>query len=431
MSTIGIIAEFNPFHNGHSHLIEECKKITGADNCIVIMSGDFVQRGAPALTDKFTRARMALSCGADLVLELPVYYSTGSAEYFARGAVSILDKIGAVDYLCFGSELGDISLMDAIADILNNEPKVYRDILAKELKKGSSFAAARDKALTETIKTHADVESTKLAKTGVSIKSIKSAIASPNNILAIEYLRALKMLKSKMKPITIQREGAEYNSEKLSAIPSALSIRNLLAKAPISHGCLASASRKKLMTQLKDSIPKEALSILFSDDIRYVKSDDFSSLLKYKLVSERFTGYEAYLDVTEDISNKIIKNLDSFDTFEDFCMKIKSKDITYSRISRCLIHILLNIRKDNMQEYTSDSYTGYVRILGQKASAKKLLSKIQDSSSIPVLNRLKDAPHKLSGLQMKLFEETLNASSIYNLATGNSTNEYRLKPVIM
>ena len=147
MNTIGIIAEFNPFHNGHLHLIQKCKKLLNADRCIVVMSGDFTQRGAPSIVDKFTRTKMALSCGADVVLELPIYYALGSAEYFAKGAVSILNSLGCADYLCFGSECADVSHLTEIAKILNSEPDLYRTILEKEQKNGSSFAAARQKAL--------------------------------------------------------------------------------------------------------------------------------------------------------------------------------------------------------------------------------------------------------------------------------------------
>ena len=152
MNTIGIIAEFNPFHNGHLHLIETCKKALSADRCIVIMSGDSVQRGAPAVVDKFTRTKMALNCGADVVIELPVYYALASAEFFARGAVSILDKLGCVDYLCFGSECGDLDLLTDAARILNDEPDSFRDVLGKELKMGQSFASAREKALLSCLK---------------------------------------------------------------------------------------------------------------------------------------------------------------------------------------------------------------------------------------------------------------------------------------
>ncbi|MBR4669953.1 MAG: nucleotidyltransferase [Butyrivibrio sp.] len=410
MSIIGIIAEFNPFHNGHLHLINECKRLTGADKCIVIMSGDFVQRGAPALTDKFTRARMALSCGADLVLELPVYYSTGSAEFFAKGAVSILDKLGVVDYLCFGSECGDIESISAVAKILNKEPKTYKDTLSKELKKGFSFASAREKALCAAI----DGDKAK----------IKDIISSPNNILATEYVRALLAMKSKIKPFTIKRAGEDYNSEVLSKVPSALSIRNAIFEND--------KSKKIALNTLKGSMPKAALDLLLSEETGLVKPNDLSELLHYKLLQSSNTDLTEYVDVTEDISNKITKNLDKYEDFESFCMKIKSKDITYSRISRCLIHILLDIKKDNMTEYISDSYTGYVRILGQKASSKDLLSEIQNNSKLPVLNRLKDAPHKLNPLQMRLFEESLCAGRVYNIVnTQGYQNEYRLKPVIM
>ena len=421
MNTIGIIAEFNPFHNGHLHLINECKRLTGADKCIVIMSGDFVQRGAPALTDKFTRAKTAISCGADLVLELPVYYATGSAEYFARGAVSILDKLGAVDYLCFGSECGDIDAISTIAGILSAEPRIYKEALSKELKKGSSFASAREKALLSVLE---DESFTKKNPIKLSKTKLKEIISSPNNILAIEYVRALKLFKSKIKPFTIKREGDDYKSEALSQIPSAMAIRNTIFN-DISN-------KKELKKMLKASIPKEALELLLSKETGFVSSNDFSDIMRYKLLQNADKGFEEYVDVTEDISNKIIKNLDEYVDFESFCMKIKSKDITYSRISRILIHILLDIKKDAMNEYADDSYTGYVRILGQKASAKDLLSEINNKTKLPVLNRLKDAPHKLNPLQMRLFEESLNAGRIYNIVNKQGyKNEYRLKPVIM
>ena len=179
MNTIGIIAEFNPFHNGHLHLIESCRQSLHADRVVVIMSGDFVQRGAPSVVDKFTRTRMALECGVDAVIELPVYYALSSAEFFAQGAVSILDKLGCIDYLCFGSECGDLSLLTDAARILNSEPDSFKDILGKELKNGVSYAAARETAL--------------LACLGCSVESeesAKSVLSEPNNILGVEYISA-------------------------------------------------------------------------------------------------------------------------------------------------------------------------------------------------------------------------------------------------
>lgn len=424
MSTIGIIAEFNPFHNGHFYLINECKKQTGADKCIVIMSGDFVQRGVPSITDKFSRARMALSCGADLCIELPVYYSTGSAEFFAKGAVSILDKLGTVDYLCFGSECGDIDAMSSIASILNDEPDVYKKALLSELKKGSSFACSREKAIVDAIKSGSLGSDSSSKEKALTASKVKDIISAPNNILAVEYIKALMDIGSDIRPFTIKRIGDGYNCDVLSNVPSATAIRNVLNN----NDC----PKEDLIKTLNNSVPSAVLNILSSEETCFVHNNDVSELLHYKLIQNAVNGYEEYLDVTSDISNKIIRNLDKYNDFDDFCMKLKSKDITYSRISRVLTHILLDIKSSNMVEYANDSFTGYVRILGQKSSAKDLLARIQKNGKLPVLNRLKDAPDKLNTLQMRLFEETLNSSKVYNIVNKHGyQNEYRLKPVIM
>ena len=147
MKIAGIIAEYNPFHNGHKYHIEQTRKITGADFIIVVMSGNFTQRGTPAIMDKYSRARMALENGADMVLELPSCYACGSAEYFADGAIALLDKLGCVDYVCFGSECGDIELLRPIAEILATEPENYSEMLRAELKSGATFPRARNRAL--------------------------------------------------------------------------------------------------------------------------------------------------------------------------------------------------------------------------------------------------------------------------------------------
>ena len=190
MKTIGIIAEFNPFHNGHLHLIEYCRKELFADNIVVVMSGDFVQRGFPAIVDKFTRTRMALACGADLVLELPVYYSTSSAEYFAQGAVSVLESLDVVDQLVFGSECGDISLLKRVAEILNEEPPIFKETLSSALKEGLSFATARERSVLSCLNNNAHSSSSHESE-HIDANSIASLVSKPNNILGIEYIKAL------------------------------------------------------------------------------------------------------------------------------------------------------------------------------------------------------------------------------------------------
>ena len=176
MKIVGIIAEYNPFHKGHEFHIEKAKKITGADAAIIIMSGDYVQRGIPSIMPKHLRTQMALACGADVVLELPVCYATGSAEYFATGAVSLLEALGCVDYLCFGSECGEIKILQQIADVLCKEPAHYKVLLQKHFKNGNTFPAARKLAFIEYLNQHKSLSCIP--------EQISAILDSPNNILA-------------------------------------------------------------------------------------------------------------------------------------------------------------------------------------------------------------------------------------------------------
>ncbi len=216
MKIIGIIAEFNPFHNGHKYLIDRCKKDLGADRVVIVMSGNYVQRGAPAITDKFSRAASAIRLGADLVLEMPVYYSLGSAEFFAMGGVTILNSLGCVDHLCFGSEFPDPGKLMHIADIVCDEPATYKKALGDALKSGESFPAARAMALSAQLRDDPGF---------TDLDEYMKMFSSPNCILAIEYLRALKRTGSSMAPYMIQRVGHAYHSEEFGSIPSAAGIR--------------------------------------------------------------------------------------------------------------------------------------------------------------------------------------------------------------
>ena len=417
MKTIGIIAEFNPFHNGHKYLIDKCKKDLRADRVIIVMSGDYVQRGAPAIIDKFTRTKSALSAGTDLVIELPIYYSLGSAEFFAKGAVSVLSGLSCVDYLCFGSEFPDVNKLFEISDIISQEPKLYKDVLSTSLKEGNSFPAARAKALNaqlnETSKRHSQTEYAEL-------------LSSPNTILGIEYLRALKEKNEFIEPYIIQRVGRPFHSEELGSIPSAAGIRARLLSG---HG-----DRVKLNAPfiLNGVMPLQSIEAISDYKGRFMQSNDFSSLLHYKLMLEKDKGYTRYLDVNRDISNRIVGNLDYMDGFTSFCNHLKTKNLVYTRISRCLMHILLNITEENMKAYRDDDYTSYARVLGLKASSSDLLRIINDKGSIPVINRLKDADKVLTPLQKQLFDETIISSQIYNYLSGNGvTSEYNLKQLVI
>jgi predicted nucleotidyltransferase len=217
MKTIGIVAEYNPFHNGHLYQLQASRGQTGADCAVVVMSGNYTQRGEPAIVDKWARAEMALHSGADLVIELPVAYAMGSAEYFAYGAVKLLDSLNAVNMICFGSEAGSIEKLSAAAAILADEPESYKSYLKDYLSKGLSFPAARQKAISS------------YCKNTYGKDDLSSLLKSPNNILGIEYLKALRRLKSNIVPMTIERVGNEYNQAELTGkMSSATSIRKTI-----------------------------------------------------------------------------------------------------------------------------------------------------------------------------------------------------------
>ncbi len=211
---LGIVAEYNPFHNGHLYHLEKSKKDTGCSYTVAIMSGNFTQRGSTSLMDKWSKAQSAIECGVDLVIELPVFYAISSAENFAEGAIKILDSLKVVDHLSFGAETANIEILDKCADVLYNEPREYKSLLSHELKKGLSFPKAREKALMLYLN---------------DIRKFANVLSSPNNILGIEYLKALKKFKSNIQPITIPRYEVGYNDLSYTEnTASSTAIRNMI-----------------------------------------------------------------------------------------------------------------------------------------------------------------------------------------------------------
>lgn len=383
MKIVGLITEYNPFHNGHNYHIEKAKEITGADFCIAVMSGDYVQRGAPAFLPKHLRAEMALHGGCDMVIELPVCFATGSAEYFASGAVNILDNLGCVDSICFGSECGDYNALDKIAQTLAYEPFEYKNFLQKHLKEGLSFPSARQQALESFF--HDD--------------KITSIIRNPNNILGIEYIKAMIIRNSKMKGYTITREDSSYHDEELSTkYSSASAIRKVFAdnnKFPdfaLLDGHMSDYSIQILKEQYQRRYP--------------VVSDDFSLLLRYKLLTETKESLRLYMDITPDLSNRIMNHKNEFISTSQFTNLLKTKELTYSRISRCLIHFLLNIKNYNS---TMDSYA---RILGFRKESSELFSIIKKQSHIPVITKL-NTVDSLNEEQKTMLRADIFSSNLY------------------
>jgi predicted nucleotidyltransferase len=438
MKVAGIITEYNPFHNGHKYHIEEAKRITGADHVIAVMSGSFVQRGTPAIIDKYNRTIMALQNGVDLVLELPVCFATGSAQYFAHGAVSLLDKLGVVDSICFGSECGDIKLLEKAAQFLTNTSKPFDETLQAYLKEGHSYPAARSVAIQKALDAGG-------ASDGRIIEQI---INEPNNILGIEYIQAIHRLHSDIKPYTIQRKSAHYHDNKLSditnpgacegktinmnnsaAISSATAIRNAIINDKIiTKGLEANRS----FIEIKESVPENVYNILMENHlITYpITEEDFSQIIHYRLIYEDNHSLTEYMDVSGDMADRIKNIRDTNCSIEEFYKKIKSKNITLTRINRALLHIILNIRKSDIDEYCKKGYTQYVRVLGLKKDASRLLRAIEKSGSLPIITKVPRASNQLDLLGMRMLSEDINATHLYNRIVYNKyqsiiLNEYK------
>lgn len=387
MTVTGIIAEYNPFHNGHQYQIDWVRKELKSDYIVVAMSGDYVQRGTPAILSKHTRAEMALLCGADLVLELPVQFSSASAEGFSTGAVSLLDGTGVVTHLCFGSESGDTGRFLLTADLLNEEPAPYRTLLKKHLREGRSYPAARSLALCE----YADA-----FHLPVSGREIAALLSSPNNILGIEYCRAIRRLKSNIAPVTLKRTGAGYHEQDLcgDSAPSATAIRSFLKQ----HSAFG---------LLSDKIPKEALEILLSGvkANAFVEEADLDLLLHYALLSSGDT-YGEFLDISPEIAARIKNRLNEYRGFVQFCDLLKTKEITRTRIQRALLHLLLGIR-------SAPQRVPYARVLGFRREALPLLNEIKKRGSLPLITKPANASSLISLEASAFLEENTRASNIY------------------
>ena len=341
MKIVGIVAEFNPMHNGHKYLIDTAKELTGADIVICIMSGNFTQAGNITLVDKFKRAKTAIENGIDVVIELPTIYATSSAEFFSYSAVKLLNSLGCIDYICFGSETGDTRELVQIAYTLTqNEEEIWKQT-TENLKQGISFAKARQEAL-ENILTEDEV----------------NTATSSNNILAIEYIKALIKLKSTIEPIAIKREDNV----------SATQIREL-----ISGGNLTLAKALSLESLSKGQI---------------VQNTDLANILTYYLVSSTKDQIQAIREVTEGLENSLKDNCNIYD-YIDYIQEIKSKRYQLSKIKRIVINMILGITKEQNDRLQDKAY--YAHILAIDTNKKNdILSMLNSTSKIPIITSLND-----------------------------------------
>lgn len=403
MKVAGIIAEYNPFHNGHKYHIDKVRQKTGADYCIIIMSGDFTQRGEPAVMDKYMRAEIALSEGADLVLELPVCFSCASAPFFAESAVSLLDDLGVVDYLAFGSECGDISMLQEASSILVQEPPAYTKALKAGIRSGLSYPSAQAKALIDYVTQNVALSGDS-SLSATDSEELSALLSSPNNILGIEYCKSLISRGSSILPVTMLRRGSSYSDKELYPEgSSALAIRTVLQTGDT-------------LEKIRSHVPASVYTVMEREygKIFPVFPDMLSSMLHYKLLSESETGYTCYQDVSRELSDKIRNALPSYQDFSSFCMLLKTKELTYARISRSLLHIFLNIRKSDMKYDVQSGLVFYGRILGFRRTCTPLLNAIKANSSIPLISKLADAANYLEDAAMHQLSKDIQAAHLYN-----------------
>lgn len=387
MKVAGIIAEYNPFHNGHAYHIEQTRKITGADRVVIAMSGNFTQRGAPAIYDKYSRTTAALKAGADLVIQIPSVYSLSSAEFFGKAAVTLLEDTGLVQYLSFGTEAGELDNISKLADILYEEPERYKSSLKKYLKAGETFPIARSRALMDYCP---------------EITNLTEITSSPNNILAIEYLKSLKTLGSSMIPMTIKRQGADHNDHYM------YQGNNISAKAireAVSYGTQV----QSLSEYMNDTSFTSLMGAI--ENNQTVFENDLSGMMIYKLISEREKGYTKYFDVSEELSDRILNNLDKFTCLTEFCDLLKTKDKTYTRISRALFHILLGITDESISSAEYSGMCKYIRVLGFRKEAEDVISELKTKASIPVITGYNDAKN----LYSEQFKDYINECRIEDL----------------
>ena len=378
MNVVGIIAEYNPFHKGHAYQIQKAKEQCGAEFAVVVMNGDFVQRGEPAIFDKYTRTKEALWGGADLIFELPVRFGLSSAGDFAMGGILALNALPFVTHLCFVTETGDLTPLLQAASFLCDEPDSYRTRVKHFVKQGILYPKARSLALA--------------AESGLPTETWDS----PNNILGLEYCVALQKLHSKIKPFTIRREGQGYHDNDtpaLSDFPSATFLRKQIRKAG----------------------EKENLSL-----------SDFSSLIGYSLLTAK--DLCRIKDITPDLSDRIRNELPKYREINEFVKTIKNPSLTTGRIKRSFFQCLFDIEKE-------EPVMPYLRVLGMKKEASSLLSQ-KENASCQILTKLAFDVPKMDDTAKKLFAKDLLASDLYRQVfchKYNQTlpNEYQHSPIVL
>lgn len=398
MKVAGIIAEYNPFHKGHQYHIEETRKKTGADYVVVVMSGDYVQRGEPAIADKYMRTQMALSGGADLIIEMPTIYATASAEYFATAGIGILDQLGCVDYLSFGSEWAEVEDFSAYASLFLEEPEEYKQILQEQLKLGKSFPEARAFAAGKVLFN---------SKPEQAIEFLKE----PNHILGLEYIKALKRRKSSIEPVIIKRKDNHYHESELKeSYSSATAIRQAMH-----HYYDSYLKEKTIDKMLENALCGDYLPFIegflqknfvtWEDLMPYL---DYTFLLKNKVIGK-------YFGMNLDLARRFQNIYEPGLSFEALIERLHARQITDAALRRVLLHIVLHMKYYPFLEEAKDIPIPYARILGFSKAASPLLKEIRQKATLDIIQRPAEGKKLYAGssAQAQIYSIDIRTADLY------------------
>lgn len=401
MKSCGIVVEYNPFHNGHLHHLKKTKETTKADVVIAVMSGNFLQRGEPALVSKYVRTKMALKNGVDIVVELPYAFATQKADVFAKGAVDILSSLGCSS-ICFGSESGNIEQFENTYTVMDEHEEQYNQFVKEFMKKGLSYPNATSEAF----------------------KRIASAsnlidLSKPNNILGFHYVKAIKDLDVNIEPVTIQRIQSGYNDMSLSKsnISSATSIRQALFET-------------KSLDAIQNQVPAETFKELLKYQeqfMTFVNWENLWAFLKYRILQSEPEELKDIYEVEEGLENRFIRFAKEAVTYQEFMEKVKTKRYTWTRLQRACVHILTNTKKEMMVKRSNRAE--YIRLLGFTKNGREYINKYKEDFTLPIISKLSRADAEKIRLDVK-------ATHIYSFAypaiIGQQiiTQEYRQPPIM-
>ena len=387
MSVLGIIAEYNPFHNGHLYHMNASKSAFSASKVIVIMSGNFTQRGDSAICDKFTRTRMALENGADIVVELPVFYAVSSAEYFSWAAVKLMDAMGVVTHLSFGSESGDLEKLRIVASAMNKHRESISWMTSALMADGLPYFTAREHSLSNILHICQDF------------------IRQPNHILAIEYMRALEEINSSITPVTIKREGLDHYE-------TASSLRKYIKSGDY--------------PSLGEAVPDSVFFLLLGQISRYGTADisRLDSVLFYLLRTKSLDEIKAIHGMNDGVAERMVRLCGLYDSSEELLNAVKTKRYAHTRLRRTTAHLLLDIKSDAFDQLNAAGGPQYIRVLGFRKDASHLLGEMVKIASLPVITNLPQASDVLDETGQLMLGKDIQSTDLYYLACKNKKNTH-------